>query len=121
MIRLTPMPWMSRRWFSNRNWQTDTISFLAEHQWRITDQWTTFLSYRTDKNTYSDWLQSPRATVVFTPTGQDTFKIMAGQSVRQSSAEELWAQWENTRSIPKPETLRSYELLTTASCRTSGA
>jgi outer membrane receptor protein involved in Fe transport len=95
---------------SNRNWQTDTISFLAEHQWRITDQWTTFLSYRTDKNTYSDWLQSPRATVVFTPTGQDTFKIMAGQSVRQSSAEELWAQWENTRSIPKPETLRSYEL-----------
>jgi iron complex outermembrane receptor protein len=95
---------------AKRDWQTDTISFLAEHQWRITDKWTTFLSYRTDKNTYSDWLQSPRGTVVFTPTERDTFKVMAGQSVRQSSAEELWAEWENTRTIPKPETLRSYEL-----------
>jgi len=95
---------------SNRDWQTDTISFLAEHQWRINSQWTTFLSYRTDKNTYSGWLQSPRATVVFTPNDRDTFKAMAGQSVRQSSAEALWAQWENNGTIPKPETLRSYEL-----------
>ena len=95
---------------SNRDWQTDTISLLAEYQWRITDQWTTFLSYRTDKNTYSDWMQSPRATLVFTPTKVDTFKVMAGQSVRQSSAEELWSQWERTGTIPKPETLRSYEL-----------
>ncbi|HUJ72136.1 MAG TPA: TonB-dependent receptor [Verrucomicrobiae bacterium] len=95
---------------SNRNWQTDTISFLAEHQWRISNQWTTFLSYRTDKDTYSGWLQSPRATVVYTPTEQDTFKAMAGQSVRQSAAEELWSQWERTGTIPKPETLRSYEL-----------
>ena len=95
---------------SNRNWQTGTISLLAEHQWRITDQWTTFLSFRTDKHTYSDWLLSPRATVVFTPTERDTFKLMAGQSVRRSGDEELWSQWERQRTVPAPETLRSYEI-----------
>jgi outer membrane receptor protein involved in Fe transport len=95
---------------SNRNWQTDTISLLAEHQWRITDQWTTFLSFRTDKHTYSDWLLSPRSTVVFTPTERDTFKVMAGQSVRRSGDEELWSEWERSRTIPDPETLRSYEV-----------
>jgi iron complex outermembrane receptor protein len=95
---------------SNRNWQTDTVSLLAEHQWRITDQWTTFLSFRTDKHTYTDWLLSPRGTVVFTPTESDTFKVMAGQSVRRSGDEELWAQWERKHTIPSPETLRSYEI-----------
>jgi iron complex outermembrane receptor protein len=95
---------------SNRNWQTDTISFLAEHQWRITDQWTTFLSFRTDKHTYSDWLFSPRGTVVFMPTERDTFKLMAGQSVRRSGDEELWSEWKRNRTIPDPETLSSFEI-----------
>ena len=95
---------------SDRNWQTDTISLFAEHQWRINDHWTTFLSFRTDKHTYSDWLLSPRGTVVFTPTERDTFKVMAGQSVRRGCDEELWSQWERHRTIPKPESLRSYEI-----------
>jgi iron complex outermembrane receptor protein len=95
---------------SQRDWQTDTISFMAEHQWKIDQHWTTFLSFRTDKNTFSDWLWSPRGTVVFTPTDRDTFKVIAGQSVRRGSDEELWGQWERNGTIPKPETLRTYEI-----------
>jgi iron complex outermembrane receptor protein len=95
---------------SQRDWQTDTISFMAEHQWRIDDHWTTFLSFRTDKNTFTDWLLSPRGTVVFTPTERDTFKVIAGQSVRRGSDEELWGEWERHRTIPNPETLRTYEI-----------
>ena len=95
---------------TKRNWDTDTISFLAEHQWRIADPWTTFLSFRTDKNTYSEWLLSPRATLVFTPTERDTFKVMAGQSVRRGDDEELWSEWERSHTIAKPETLISYEI-----------
>lgn len=94
----------------DRDWQTDTVSLLAEHQWRMSDTWTTFLSFRTDKHTYSDWLLSPRATLVFTPTERDTFKLMAGQSVRRGGDEELWAQWSRQGTIPNPETLRSYDL-----------
>ena len=95
----------------NRHWQTDTISPLAEYQWKVMKNlWTIFVSFRADKHTYSQWLLSPRGTMVFTPTEQDTIKIMGGQSVRRSGDEELWAQWEREHSIPKPETLRSYEM-----------
>ena len=95
---------------SNRNWQSDTISLLAEDQWRIGGQWTTFLSFRTDKDTFTPWMLSPRATLVYTPTECDTFKGIAGQAVRSGVEEQLWAQWERDHSISKPETLRSYEL-----------
>jgi outer membrane receptor protein involved in Fe transport len=95
---------------ADRDWQTDTISFLGEYQWRISDNWSTVLSFRTDKHTYSDWLFSPRAALVFTPTERDTFKIMGGESVRRGGDEELWSQWERSRTIPDPETLRTYEL-----------
>lgn len=95
---------------TDREWQTDTVSFLAEHQWKIDKLWTAFLSFRTDKHTFSDWLMSPRGSLVFTPTERDTFKIIAGQSVRRGCDEELWSQWERQRSKPDPETLRSYEI-----------
>jgi iron complex outermembrane receptor protein len=93
-----------------REWQTDTISFLAEDQWKINKQWTTIVSARTDKNTYSDWLFSPRGTIVFTPNEKDTFKAIAGQSVRRADDEDLFGQWFRTHTLAKPETLRTYEL-----------
>jgi iron complex outermembrane receptor protein len=95
---------------TQRNWETDTISFLAEHQWKISEQWTTIVSARTDKNTYSDWLFSPRGTLIFTPTKKDTFKAIAGQSVRRADDEDVWGQWWRTHTFAKPETLRTYEL-----------
>jgi iron complex outermembrane receptor protein len=95
---------------TQRNWETNTISFMAEDQWKINEHWTTFLSFRTDKNTFSQWLLSPRGTVVYAPTQRDTFKVMAGQSVRRGSDEELWGQWERNSTIPNPETLRKYEI-----------
>ncbi len=95
---------------SNRNWQSDTISLLAEDQWRIGQQWTSFLSFRADKDTFTPWMLSPRATVVYTPTERDTFKAIAGQAVRSAVEEQLWGQWERDHTLTKPETLRSYEL-----------
>ena len=95
---------------ADRAWQTDTISLLAEDQWKINDQWTSFLSFRTDKSTYSDWLPSPRATLVWTPTDKDTIKFMAGEAVRRGDDEELWGQWERSHTIPSPEKLRTYEI-----------
>jgi len=95
---------------TQRAWETDTISFMAEDQWKISNQWTAFVSFRTDKNTYSQWLLSPRGTLEYTPTPRDTFKVIAGQSVRRGSDEELWGQWARNGTIPNPETLRKYEL-----------
>ena len=95
---------------ADRSWQTDTYSFFAEHQWKMSEQWTSFLSFRTDKNTFSDWLYSYRGTLVYTPTKDDTIKLMIGQSVRRGDDEELYSEWVRNHTVPKPETLRTYEL-----------
>ncbi len=93
-----------------RNWQTHVQSFLAEYQWKISSRWTMFLSARTDKHTFSAWLVSPRASLVYTPTDRDTFKLMAGKAVRHAGDEESWGQWERDHTMSSPETLDSYEL-----------
>jgi iron complex outermembrane receptor protein len=95
---------------TTRDWQTDTFSFLAEDQWKISKRWTTFLSVREDKNTYTGWLLSPRATVVFTPTKKDTLKFVAGEAVRRQDDEDIWGQWLRTRTYADPETLKTLEL-----------
>ena len=100
-----------------RNWDTNTTSFLAEYQWKTSDKLTIFASARTDKHTYSDWLFSPRGTIVWTPNDLDTVKLMAGRSLRRGGDEELWSQYyRNTHGsatgalFPDPEKLTSYEL-----------
>lgn len=93
-----------------RDWQTDTISLLAEDQWKIDKQWSTFLSFRADKNTYTQWLLSPRGTIVYEPNKTDTWKAMAGQAVRRQDDEDIWGQWERTRTYAAPETLLTAEL-----------
>lgn len=95
---------------TTRDWDNDTISFLAEDQWKITKQWTLFLSARTDKNTFTGWLWSPRATLVFTPTKKDTVKFIAGTAVRRQDDEDIWGQWERTHTFAKPETLSTAEI-----------
>ena len=59
-----------------QEWETLSHALFTEHQWRISDHWTTFLGLRYDKHDYSEWIPSPRAAVVFSPTHRDTFKLM---------------------------------------------
>ena len=92
------------------DWATESISFMAEHQWTLSDYWTTFLSARVDKHSYSDWLFSPRAAVVFTPTTQDTFKFIAARAVRRSGDAELRRIYASSGKRGDPETLGSLEL-----------
>lgn len=95
---------------TERKWQANLFSVLTEYQTKIGERWTTFLSVRSDRHRFSDWLTSPRATAVFTPTEADTWKFMIGKSARRSGDEELWSQWARSRTIPKPESLLSYEV-----------
>ncbi|MDD1620947.1 MAG: TonB-dependent receptor plug domain-containing protein [Methylococcaceae bacterium] len=70
-------------------WQTDTVSLLAEHQWHLSDRWTTFASVRGDKHTYTDWLISPRLALAFTPSSNDTLKLIGARAKRRSGDGEL--------------------------------
>jgi outer membrane receptor for ferrienterochelin and colicins len=93
----TPMP----------RWSTNLYSVLGEYQWSITDQWTAFLGGRIDDHTYTKPMYSPRVSLIFTPTSQDTFKLMWSRSVRANYEEQLKRAGE---SDSKPEKLDSLEL-----------
>ncbi|HEX9046921.1 MAG TPA: TonB-dependent receptor [Verrucomicrobiae bacterium] len=90
-------------------WQVDTISFLAEHQWHLGDQWTTFASARADKHSYTDWLYSPRLALAFTPTPKDTLKLIAARAVRRSGDGELRSEHVISGTHGSSETLDSLE------------
>jgi iron complex outermembrane receptor protein len=101
----------------NRHWHTNTTSFLAEYQWKINPKWTFFADGRTDKQTYTVWLVSPRGSLVYTPTDRDTIKLIVAKSMRHGSGEELYSQWFRSHSIPSPESLVSYEVSYQHKCR----
>ncbi len=94
---------------ADRAWDVDMLSFMAEHQWNPSKRWTTHLSLRSGRHTFTRWKSSPRATLVHAPTDRDTFKLTVGQSSRRGGDEELWSENVRNGTIPKPETLRSAE------------
>ncbi|MCU7937647.1 MAG: TonB-dependent receptor [Candidatus Thiodiazotropha sp. (ex Dulcina madagascariensis)] len=91
-------------------WSTNTHSLLFEHQWRLHDEWTTFLGGRIDKNKYSSNLFSPRFALIHTPTDKDTLKLMLSRSQRMVVAEELKAAAQAGNKRGTPEVLDSLEL-----------
>lgn len=91
-------------------WETQTYSILLEDQWRINDEWTTFIGGRWDNNTYTPWMYSPRAVVVYSPEQTVAWKMLLNRSLRMNFAEELRASWLGSGVLSDPEILRSYEL-----------
>lgn len=91
-------------------WETQTYSLLMEDQWQLADDWTWFVGGRLDKNTYTPWMYSPRAALVWTPAEGWAWKGILNRSVRMNFAEELRAGWLNAGVLSDPEILRSYEL-----------
>ncbi len=91
------------------NWQTNTVSLMAEHQWHVNDQWTTFASARADKHTYTDWLFSPRLAVVYTPNRDESLKLIAARAKRRNGDGELRQEYVQTASEGTSETLDSLE------------
>jgi outer membrane receptor protein involved in Fe transport len=91
-------------------WQTDMVSFVGEDQWKINDQWTTFVGGRVDKHTYTNWLFSPRGAVVYSPNSKDEFKLMASQSLRTNTEEAMKVEHLSSNKASDPEIMRTYEL-----------
>jgi len=93
-------------------WSTNLYSLLGEHQWTINNKWTTFIGARLDDHTYTTWMFSPRAAVIYTPNQKDTFKLLWSRSVRANFEEEMKAQAmdPNSSDISDPEILDSAEI-----------
>lgn len=92
------------------SWQTNTVSLLGEHQWRLGDHWATFESVRVDKQTYTDWLISPRLALAFMPSARDTLKLIGARALRRSGDGELRQEYVQTHARGSTESLTSLEL-----------
>ncbi len=91
------------------NWQTNTISLLAEHRWDFADHWTSFASARADRHSYTGWLFSPRLALVHRPSAKDTVKLIAARAMRRNGDGELRQEYVQTGSEGTTESLDSLE------------
>jgi len=92
-------------------WWTTTYSGFFEHQWKISENWTSFIGGRVDKNTYTDLLFSPRFALIQNLTEHDTIKYMLSRSQRMNFAAELRNGWNKAKTQnSKPEKLDSAEI-----------
>ncbi len=67
---------------STEPWSVFSYAGLFEHQWHISNKWTSFLGGRLDKGRYSENLFSPRLAVVYAANNADTWKFIANRAVR---------------------------------------
>ena len=91
-------------------WSSDTFSFLAEDRWDLAEKLSLFTDLRVDKNDPTDFLFSPRAALVYSPSSRDTFKLILSQAVKSDVAETLEFQRETSGATDDTETLRAAEL-----------
>ena len=70
-------------------WSTNLYSLLGEWQWKISDEWTSFLDARLDDHTYTSPMFSPRAALVHMPNEKETYKLIWARSVRANYEEEM--------------------------------
>lgn len=91
-------------------WSSDTYSFLAEDRWDMAPNWSLFTDFRMDKNDRTAYMLSPRAALIYTPSENDTFKLILSQAVKADVAEELEVEHEINGVNDDTETLRAAEL-----------
>ncbi len=76
--------------FIGDGWRTSDIGFVAEANLQFAPLFNLVLSGRLDKNTYSDWLFSPRVGVISKLDDKNTLRFVLQRSQRVSNAEELY-------------------------------
>lgn len=100
----------SMGYFVGNGWSTNMASIYGEYYNEITPNFSTIISARVDKDTYSEILFSPRIALINELDNSNIIKIILQQSQRMNTADQLLIQnLENTKS--DPETLKSVELI----------
>jgi outer membrane receptor protein involved in Fe transport len=96
--------------FAGHGWDTHTYSLFSESNIKLTPQSKLLLSGRMDKNTYSDWLFSPRVALISEVADGHLLKFIVQQSQRMNTADELFALDENGNDS-EAETLNALEII----------
>ena len=99
--------------FVGDGWDAQTVSFFTEANIELIPRLKLLLSARVDKNTYSDWMFSPRIVVISEVADGHTLKFIAQESQRMGTAGQLYALFLNGNS-PENESVTALELIYTA-------
>ncbi|WP_201351818.1 TonB-dependent receptor plug domain-containing protein [Hydrogenimonas urashimensis] len=94
-----------------RKWYSDMLSFYGEYQWIVNDRWTAFFGARADKHRFTQWMFSPRISVVYLPTSYDTIKLIYNHSNRHSDDYDLLLQHDLLDQKGDLETIDHYEII----------
>lgn len=94
------------------SWETKTDSVLAEYQLNPNEDWTLLLGGRADRHTYTDWMYSPRAALIYSWDDRNISKLLFNRSVRKADDKELRDQALRNPDITGDiESIDSFELV----------
>ena len=97
---------------AGQGWATNTYSLMGETQFDFSRYFTLFASIRSDKNTFSKNLVSPRIAAVSQVGDNSYLKLIWQQSRRMNTAEQLYVQ-DRAGGRADPEKLSGVELIYT--------
>jgi iron complex outermembrane receptor protein len=91
-------------------WHEKTQAVFGEHQWNFAEAWHLYLGERLDWHPATAATHSPRAGLIFTPSSDDTFKLLYNRSSRRPNEFDIRFA-EIYRGVDKlpVETVDSYE------------
>lgn len=81
--------------YIGNGWNTHTFSLFSEANLKLFPLLTMLASARVDKNTYTQWLFSPRIALISPLAEKHVLKAIAQHSVRMNTASQLYADARN--------------------------
>ena len=96
--------------FIGNGWETDTLSLYTESNIVQSDDSRWLFSIRFDKNSYSDWMFSPRIAYITNLDDQSSLKTIVQRSNRMNTAGQLLSDDVNQRPADE-ETMNGIEVI----------
>ena len=96
--------------YVGEGWSSETYSTFGELNMSFNPKLNLLGSFRFDKNSYSKWLFSPRAAIFSDWDKFGTTKLIAQQSLRMSTSEQLLSE-DKAGTKPAHETLQGLEFI----------
>jgi outer membrane receptor protein involved in Fe transport len=91
-------------------WKANQHALFGELNIDLTDKWSVLLSGRMDKQSFTDYMYSPRAALSYELAKDEFLKFSAQKSVRMNTEDELYKMDKSGAQV-KPETLKTYEIM----------
>lgn len=88
--------------FAGTSVQQDLWALFAEDQWTLIDHWALTASARMDRHPFTPLTVSPRASLVYTPVPDQTFRVSAGTAFRMPTLTENYVDLHLDTPIDAP-------------------